>query len=307
MYNIWEERRCERDNCKRKPKDCFVCCPKPGNYLPRISECTETPALTTTSKPAFRISGGKEPPLHKYSWMAMLLYRDLTVSNPKLEARCGGSLINNRYVLTAAHCVKLVGDLLLKRVRLGEHDSSTDTHCQQRFGRRICAPPPLEINVENAFVHEKYKRYSEHHDIALLRLQSSVRYTDRIKPICLPNAFFSLKDHDLFVAGWGYTGLQIKSHKLLSATVKETNFKVCFDQFTHKKFRNDTQLCVSGKSGVEESCEGDSGGPLMTKNGDIWYAIGIVSYGPPCNQTKWPSVYTKIAPYFKWIRAHLKP
>lgn len=83
---------------------------------------------------------------------------------------------------------------------------------------------------------------------------------------------------------------------------------------TYKSVRvniNDVQLCAGGVRG-QDSCRGDSGGPLMktiTVNGSMnYYVLGVVSFGPsPCGMEGWPGVYTRVTKYVPWIISKLKP
>ena len=68
-----------------------------------------------------------------------------------------------------------------------------------------------------------------------------------------------------------------------------------------------TQLCAGGEF-AKDSCDGDSGGPLMRQvQGSNWYLEGIVSFGNRCGLEGWPGVYTKVSEYTDWIQANLKP
>lgn len=112
---------------------------------------------------------------NEYPWMAMLIYENRRLST--MTNNCSGSLINKRYVLTAAHCVvkdKMVNtDLVLRRVRLGEHDITTNPDCDFTGN---CAAPFVEIGIEYFNVHEQYFNTSRFEsDIALVRLQTPVR------------------------------------------------------------------------------------------------------------------------------------
>jgi len=150
-----------------------ICCPKPGNELPSTYICGRSPA-------GYRIARGQETSPNEFPWMAMLLY----MNNISMEIipSCAGSLINNRYVLTAAHCLSNMPDALtLKSVRLGEHniwETPIDRwECSDRSLR--CAVPHIDVDVEESFVHGRYKKGAQRlmqHDIALLRLKMPVRY-----------------------------------------------------------------------------------------------------------------------------------
>ncbi|XP_052840857.1 spaetzle-processing enzyme-like isoform X2 [Drosophila gunungcola] len=176
----------------------FVCCPQPGDKLPNREFCGQR-------KANLRILNGIDTEPNEFPWMTLLMYQNST----NLVHLCGGSLINNRYVLTAAHCVDkndLPFNFLLRSVRLGEHNTSTNPDCIiQPNGKIICAPLHLEVDVENIFVHPTYRGWRNGNDIALLRLEVPVRYTLQIQPICVPPNFFNLKNLNLTIAGWGHT------------------------------------------------------------------------------------------------------
>ncbi|XP_016976641.2 serine protease easter [Drosophila rhopaloa] len=289
----------------------YYCCPEPGNKLPNNRTCGKSPAV-------YRIKGGRNVGLNELPWMALLLYRNRKSWQAPLVGACGGSLITNRYVLTAAHCVvkgpKLPQDLEIQRVRLGEHDTSVNPDCQYLYpgsGKRHCAPRHLEIDVEKVIPHQGYLDSEVfHYDIALLRLEIPVRYTPAIKPICVLQDSISLMNSKFKVAGWGKTESGLSSTVLLQATLKKLDAESCIKAYPYLEFNSSIQICVAVLDGID-TCHGDSGGPLMATKGQSYqefeFVAGITSFGGPvCGVKKYPSVYTQAGVFFKWIRNNLR-
>nr|CAD7428578.1 unnamed protein product [Timema monikensis] len=168
-----------------------------------------------------RIRNGIVAEQGQFPWMTLLGYR---LSDGKLYFLCGGTLINRRYVLTAAHCLQPEG-ATLELVRLGELDTNTEQDCEEPYpGEKICADPVLDINIEKVVKHKSFNIPFLKNDIALLRLVSEVPsytgksrptrnvcmkrfYNDFIRPICLPFGLNLNRDEakKYQVAGWGKT------------------------------------------------------------------------------------------------------
>lgn len=123
---------------------------------------------------------------------------------------CDGSLINNRYVLTAAHCLKMPKGWNFLSVRSGEHDLGSERDCDLDE-EESCLPPVQDIEIAEIIIHSEYKTENSYpfHDIALLRLKQIVEFNDFVKPVCLPLAkHLWNKDYTgehLVTAGWGKT------------------------------------------------------------------------------------------------------
>ncbi|XP_037729536.1 phenoloxidase-activating factor 1-like [Drosophila subpulchrella] len=286
----------------------WICCPKPGNVLPNTDICGKSPA-------GYRIALGQETSPHEFPWMAMLLYRNNTSLD--IIPSCAGSLINNRYVLTAAHCLAGMPDAFtLKSVRLGEHNIwETPSHmgnCNERSLR--CAVPHFDVGVEESFVHRRYKKGAQRqmqHDIALLRLKMPVRFSNGIKPICLLRDHPALTNARLQIAGWGKMENGYLSAVLRKGDVTEVHPNRCSEMFRHLQFNYKTQICARGRNNVD-TCEGDSGGPLMATmvkdRSEFTYQVGITSIGHSiCGTIGYPAVYTKTKPFFNWIVSRMRP
>ncbi|XP_065371856.1 serine protease easter-like isoform X2 [Calliphora vicina] len=321
------ESQCGHDNSQDSvAKQVLVCCPnsyrntfttrnsvtdktEPGNVLPEPGVCGNI--LSN------RILGGNVTKIDEFPWMALLQYK----TGPELYGfYCGGSLINSRYVLTAAHCLKYPDTLELHSVRLGEWNLTSNPDCEiDTRGRKDCVDPHRDVLIDYAIAHPLYVRTSkdQYHDIALIRMTESVKSTYFIIPICLPltpnlrNKRFTSTSMD--VAGWGVTENDVESTIKLKVMVDVWNTTVC--QNTYRKLKmtiNDQyQLCAGGESDID-TCRGDSGGPLMVtqrvKNRDVYFAIGIVSYGPdPCGIKDYPGVYVRVGNYGDWIVNNLLP
>lgn len=255
-----------------------------------------------------RIYGGENADIDEFPWLAMLQYENF---RSERKFSCGGSLINNRYVVTAAHCV--VGEVQKKEgelvgVRLGEYDTTTDIDCITLDDEQICADPPIDVPVEEKTTHPEYNEKSMLNDIALLRLDRDILYTDFIQPVCLPqNSLFkssSAGDVD-FVTGFGRTLQGSRSAIKQKLGIKIYDQERCRTKFATKKAEiTSNQLCAGGDF-AKDSCHGDSGGPLM-KLQKVWILEGVVSYGNRCGLEDWPGVYTRVMAYMGWIRANIR-
>lgn len=165
--------------------------------------------------------------------------------------------------------------------------------------------------IEEKIIHENYKQQkTPMHDVALLRLDSNVRYSKTIRPICLPSVMgsYNLKtDTKLTVAGWGATQTMSSSPIKQKVSVSLADQKFCRQQYA--KFGlsiESTHICAGGTVANQDSCRGDSGAPLMHYRNGVWVLEGIVSFGRRCGLQDWPGVYVRVALYTEWINKKLR-
>lgn len=274
--------------------------PAPKATLPRPNECGlgQSDRLIATALPF----------LGEYPWTALIQYRK---PDGKLEYSCGGSLINARYVLTAAHCIsgipknwKIVG------VRLGEHDlSNAGPDCEDDH----CADPHIDMAIDKLIVHEDHnnEQRGQWDDIALIRFAQDVTFSAYINPICLP-----IEDE---VRTGNTTGLRVTEvgwSRTVSSRLSDTKMRTELEILNRSECDTvyqpqgidlrDTQLCVSRpKHG--DVCHGIAGSSLMRQVGGSLYLFGITSFGPTgCGNKSIPDVYTNVASYIDWIESKLE-
>ncbi|XP_077300191.1 CLIP domain-containing serine protease B4-like isoform X1 [Arctopsyche grandis] len=254
-----------------------------------------------------RITAGNKTGIFEYPWMTLIAIPP----EPNLEAtfNCGGSIIHERYILTAAHCFKFSKPT---KVRVGEHNVKTDIDCEGEEDDLDCASPPQNIDVEETVIHPMYNKPRKQNDIALLRLKTPIDFTkNNVMAICLPlsEKLRNLKviDIDMIVAGWGMTENFTLSEKLLQARIPVVANSKCA---IGRRTMSENQLCAGGETKAD-SCGGDSGGPLMHAsdvNGVTKIVQqGIVSFGSiACGTIGAPAVYTYVAKYIDWILNEIK-
>lgn len=156
--------------------------------------------------------------------------------------------------------------------------------------------------------HPKYDSLKADNDIALLRLESPVKFSKFIIPACLPSRDLAervlhLNGTMTVVTGWGTDkeGTVPYSSDLKHISVPLVEQSEC----AHHMVNNLTQnvLCAGSIGSTVDACKGDSGGPMMTLYRNTWFLIGLVSWGEGCGNTDKLGVYTKVSNYMEWINS----
>uniref|UniRef100_A0A8C3QH37 Granzyme A n=1 Tax=Cyanoderma ruficeps TaxID=181631 RepID=A0A8C3QH37_9PASS len=226
------------------------------------------------------IIGGYEVKPHSRPFMAQ-------IKGPK-GVICGGALIKENWVLTAAHCKAEKA-----KVVLGAHSSKESEKEQQTFQIAKCIRYPC------------YDRKTNENDIMLLQLQGRAKLNKAVKPIPLPTSDEDPKSGTVCsVAGWGTTTSRRKTSPaaLMEVNITVISREICNDKkhYNGKPIITENMICAGDKNGGKDSCYGDSGGPLRCKN----VMRGITSFGKrSCGKASGPGVYTRLTKqYLEWIR-----
>merc|ERR1712055_738227 len=214
---------------------------------------------------------------------------------------CGGTIVNKRFVITAAHCYNSMFTTM--HVIVGEHNvCDGNPQGSPNEGGKL-------IKVKKMTLHPDYNSRTIDNDIAVLELAEDLTFTKKIKPACLPSS--ETKDYSgsaSTVSGWGgtigYGPNDQQPQQPRQCTLKETIVKLLkgSDPMCSKYLKTSSskiKLCAFAKD--TDACQGDSGGPLTVPENGKYTLVGVVSYGSGCASST-PGVYVRVQGFLPWIK-----
>jgi len=251
------------------------------------SEKAHITPLKDLSGPGSRIISGKPAVPGQFPWQVVNKF-----GKGSPTSFCGGALICDRWVLTAAHCAQGANNFT---IYLGSVNQS-----------QAVEPGRVILQTSEAIVHENYNPFTLNNDIALIKLRQKVNFTDRIQPIPLGNDYTGA-NLTLTVSGWGKTsdGPVGVSPVLNFVDLQTISNKQCEGVYGSLVVKNET-ICCKGRP-QHSTCNGDSGGPLVQKKSNGQYVhVGVVSFvhAAGCASGN-PSGYVRTASYRNWITKHI--
>ncbi|XP_018580349.1 trypsin-1-like [Anoplophora glabripennis] len=248
--------------------------------------------------PSVRIAGGDEaePGQFPYQASVQLCIQDICTH------ACGGAIISELAVLTAAHCITQAPDIARYEILVGVvdlHDDNPERHVAR---------------VDYAIIHSGYTgETASPHDIAIFKLSDPLMFNHMVQPIELPDPDHEIIERNGFLSGWGSltgTDVPIMPDTLQFIEVPILEHEECRHAFEEilgggREIPLDFEanICTGPLTGGISICAGDSGTPLADAHGEI--LIGIASWtANPCARPGAPSVYNKVSFYADWIRSY---
>ncbi|KAI5615090.1 plasminogen precursor [Silurus asotus] len=229
-----------------------------------------------------RIVGGCVSKPHSWPWQISLR------TNTGLHF-CGGTLIADQWVLTAAHCLERSIRPSAYKVYMGIHtERAAESSKQIRNLEKIIKGP---VGT----------------DIALLKLEDKAVINDKVSTVCLPEKDYIVPSGtECYVTGWGET-----QGTGGEGILKETGFpvienKVCNRPAYLNNRVKDHEMCAGNIEGGTDSCQGDSGGPLVCFAQNSFILQGVTSWGLGCANAMKPGVYARVSKFIDWIEKETK-
>ncbi|KAI4581647.1 hypothetical protein MJG53_010090 [Ovis ammon polii x Ovis aries] len=266
-----------------------------------------------------RIVGGRDCAEGECPWQALLV-------NEENEGFCGGTILSEFYVLTAAHCLHQAKrftvrvDFALSRdhVPVFKQEPFTTTLRVSDALARADGPVPssgdrntgqedgneMVHEVEMSVKHGRFVKETYDFDIAVLRLKTPIQFRQNVAPACLPEKDWAeatlMTQKTGIVSGFGRThekGRPSSTLKMLEVPYVDRNACKLSSSFSITP----NMFCAGYDAQPEDACQGDSGGPHVTRFRDTYFVTGIVSWGEGCARKGKFGVYTKVSNFLKWI------
>ena len=235
-----------------------------------------------------RVVNGSQSSPGSHPWAVQIM---LTRARTKIF--CAGTLITNRFLVTAAHCFNRVrpADILLV---LGNIRSDGSSSPSQELRR-----------IDAVYIREDFDEITYDNDIAVVSMDRSVKFTAFIRPLCLPEINEDYAGSVGTIVGWG----RLSHNGRLPDTLQESRVPILSQQSCRHSSDHlaeeitENMVCAGYLDTADtDACQGDSGGPLILPSHSQKVLVGIVSWGIDCAKPGYPGVYTRVGTYLHWIR-----
>lgn len=285
--------------CSNSPYSAYVmksCC---KSCKEKLVKCGVAPLRNDASVLFKRIVKGSAAGLGHYPWQVAIYRKQDDYGEDVTTFHCGGTLIDRKHVVSAAHCFKGI-DKNAIFVVLGEHDRSSEDESDTQ-----------KVQVGSLVLHKDFNENTVRNDIAMLTLSTEAKYSKYVQPICLPSRDEELAPGKVCsVTGWGRKhAWGDESQQLQEISVPVVGKSKCQTLMSNRNRKiTDKMVCTGYNNGrsYHSTCFGDSGGGLVCENsrGSMTF-YGIVSWGNnQCNTLHSYNVFTKVSKYTTWIRDH---
>ncbi|XP_054611779.1 serine protease 33 [Dunckerocampus dactyliophorus] len=248
-------------------------------------DCGQPPLLEN------RIVGGMDSSDGEWPWQV-----DIQKAGAHV---CGGSIITENWILSAAHCFPNPSDVSFYIIYAG------------RYQLNGLNPHQSSHRVSYVVIPSGYVEPHSGKDVALVRLSIPVAWSDWIRPVCLPaSGTLFPGGMPCYVTGWG----NIRSEVPLQGAgpLQEVQVPIISQGSCQEMYQLEQvdilydMICAGYQEGGKDSCQGDSGGPLVCQmvNG-TWVQAGVVSFGLGCAEANQPGVYARLTSYSSFIRDNI--
>jgi len=231
------------------------------------------------------IVGGEAARPHEFPWQASM--RRLSTNSHF----CGGFIINDRWIMTAAHCMEGETPAILSVV-IGDHTRNDNSNTVRRA-----------LTVEQIIMHEDYDDWDYYNDIALVKVTEAIEFNEDIQPICGPDSDDQYVYRRTLTSGWGTLSA---GGACCPQTLQYVSMNITTNEYCQSRYPYDISvdmICATDNIGSTErdSCQGDSGGPLfVADDNNVFSVVGIVSWGIGC-ASGYPGVYARVSHQHSWV------